>query len=61
MNLKLARISLQSFSTTLAKISKPFPFPLCVWQACMLPVVDNQPFYTSGLTATASDRRLSTA
>jgi len=33
-----------------------------VWvlQALILPVVKNQPFYTSGLMATTSDRKLST-
>jgi len=34
---------------TLAKISKPHPFPVRAWQACLLPVVENQPFCTSGL------------
>jgi len=31
------------------------------WQVCILPMVENQLCYTSGLTATTSDRRLSIA
>jgi len=59
MNLKLAMSC--DHSTTLAKNSKPCPFPVWAWQVCKLPVVENQLFYTSGLTATTSDRRLFTA
>jgi len=60
MNLKLAKIILYSFCYTRYE-SKPRPFPVWAWRVRILPVVENRPFYTFSLTATTSDRRLSTA
>ena len=44
---------------TLARNSKPHSFPVWVWQAHVLAMVENRLVYTSGLTATTSDQRLS--
>jgi len=40
MNLKLTN----DHSATLATDSKPFRFPVWVWRACILPVVENRLF-----------------
>ena len=62
MNSKLAKIILYSFCYTRYKFqAHPFPIPMWAWRARILRVVENRPFYTFGLTATTSDRRLSTA
>ena len=56
MNLKLTMV-IYNHPATFTKNSKPCPFPVWVW----LPMVKNPLFYTSILTATTSDSRLSTA
>jgi len=60
MNSKLPMIILYSFCYTRYEFH-PRPFPVWAWQVHILPVVENRPFYTFSLTATTSDRRLSTA
>ena len=59
MNLESLLLS-YDHSATPTKNPKPCPFSVWAWQAHILPVVENRSFYTSGLMATTSDRKLST-
>jgi len=55
-DLKLAMNSLLHLAT-LTRISKPRPLPVWAWRACVLPAVQNRPFYTSLWQLTSWDRR----
>jgi len=55
-DLKLA-MNILTHLATLARISEPRPLPVWAWQARVLPVVQNRPFYTSLWQLTARDRR----
>ena len=60
MNSKLAKIILYSFCYTCYKFQAP-PISCVGVASAHTTVVENWPFYTFSLTATTSDRRLSTA